>query len=321
MNWKAWIPLAVAIVLGLLAARMAINIVNSKNSEPTESMHTQSIIVAARDIEPGTLLAETDLKLGRVDAGSVPAGAFSAANQVANHVTKIALTANQPLLPTLLAEDGAGYGVGATLPKGMRAITLPIDDVSGVAGFIQPTCRVDVVATIQTEGKPMSKTVLENLQVFAVGGRTGPAQPPQPGQPPEQIRTLTLLVQPEDAEKLDLAINNGRVRLILRNGKDKSVSTSEGATIATLKGGSTRDPFAPVDPTNASNNANTTPAIPASEQQGNEPPQPWVIEVIRGGTTTTQTFNLNKTTKPAPAKAPKDGTEVSDTHQESTPNH
>ncbi|MBC7784143.1 MAG: Flp pilus assembly protein CpaB [Burkholderiales bacterium] len=290
MNWKAWIPLAVAIVLGLLAARMAMNFVGAKSSEEASSTTMTSILVAAHDIEPGTPLTDTDLKLAKVDAASVPAGSFSSAAGVTSRVTKIALTTNQAILPTLLADDGAGWGAGATLPKGMRAVTVAIDDVTGVAGFIQPTCRVDVVATIQTDGKAISKTVLEGIMVFAVGSRTGPAVAPVPGQPPEPpARTLTLLATPEQAEKLDLATTSGRVRLVLRNGKDGTKTTSDGMTIAELKGASDTDIFAPADAVQTSH----TMAIPTTNDGAPANPL-WTIEVIRGGQSSTQTFDLNK---------------------------
>ncbi len=309
MNWKAWIPLAVAIVLGLLAARMAIKIVNSKSTETVSSTNTVPILVAARDIAPGEVLADTDLKVGRVEAATVPTGAFNTPAQLVKKVTKIAILSNQPILPNLLAEDGAGYGAGAVLPKGYRAITMAIDDVSGVAGFIQPTCRVDVVATISINGKSISKTVLEGIQVFAVGGRTGPPAPPQPGQPAEQIRTLTLLATPEQAEKIDLAINNGRVRLVLRNGKDGSTANTDGTTIAMLKGGSrSEDIFASGDEQQTSSTPVTqssqTKSFDDSDTQSTGPrTTPWTVEVIRAGQTSTQTFAIP--VRPATKEQPK----------------
>jgi len=292
MNWKAWLPLAAAIVLGLIAARMAMSVISSQPAEQQSTAHLTPIVVAAGEIDPGTTLTAEHLKLGKVDAADMPIGAFLTPDQLINRVTKVSLSPNQPLFASLLAEEGSGMGVGATLPKGMRAITLEINDVSGVAGFIQPTCKVDVVGTIQSDGKPLSKTVLENILVFAVGGRTGPAVPPQPGQPVEQARTITLLCTPEQAEKLELATSSTRVRLVLRNGKDTSTSQSDGITIAELKGNAdtSGDPFAEAGTQNTSFTPATT--QPTSISQSPQQKQNWTVEIIKAGQQSTQTFEI-----------------------------
>lgn len=236
MNWKAFVPLAVAIVLGLIAARLAMNVV-SFTPTATEVVATNltPIVVATGDIPPGTILTEMHLKLGKVENNNIPNGAFTAPGQLINKVTKVSLAANQPVLPALLAEDGSGVGVGATLPEGMRAITVDINDVSGVAGFIQPSCSVDIVGTIQSEGRSVAMTILENIRVLAVGSRTGPTAPAaEPGQPVEQAKTVTLLCTPAQAEKLELASSSTRIRLVLRNGRDETLSDTRGVTIADL---------------------------------------------------------------------------------------
>jgi pilus assembly protein CpaB len=300
MNWKAYIPLAVAIVMGLLAARMAMNLVSGQPEVVQVATNLTPIVVAAGEIEPGTVLTEQHLRLGKVDAADVPAGAFTMPGQVVNKVVKVGLTPGQPILPSLLAAEGSGTGVSVMLPKGFRAITLEINDVSGVAGFIQPSCKVDVVGTIQADGKPLAKTILESIPVFAVGGRTGPAQPPQPGQPIEQARTITLLCTPEQAEKLELATSSTRIRLVLRNGQDTGTSDSDGITIAELKGhsrGDGSDPFGEAGPHNASDpttrpSADPKGVHPVADVHQQPAKQPWTIEVIRGGVQSTQVFEI-----------------------------
>lgn len=299
MNWKAWLPLAVAIVLGLVAARVAMNVISERPAEVAPvATNLTPIVLATGDIPPGTLLTEQHLKLGNVESTNVPAGAFTAGQPLVGRVTKIAMSVNQPVLPTLLAESDAGLGIGATLPEGMRAITVEINDVSGVAGFIQPTCRVDVVGTLQDNGKSVAKTVLENIMVLAVGSRTGPATPPEPGQPVEQARTITLLCTPEQAEKLELASASTRVRLVLRNGEDKSTLSTDGVTLADLRGKSQgTDIFASPGATLTSDEVPATQPVaqfPASKKQ-------WTVEIIRAGTQSTQTFEL-EATKPQTQK-------------------
>ncbi|HEY0008917.1 MAG TPA: Flp pilus assembly protein CpaB [Tepidisphaeraceae bacterium] len=229
MNWKAWLPLGVAIVLGLIAARVAMNLVSAPQSG--QSIQMQRIVVASRDIEPGAALTAEDLAPGQVDAANAPVGTFSAPHEATGRVTKIALVKGQPILQSVLAHDGAGAGVAVTLPPGMRAFTVSIDETSGVAGMIQPTCRVDVVTTLQSDGRSKAKTLLENIHVLSVGSRLSPNAPQT-----EPAKSVTLLVTPSDAEKLELASSTGRVRLLLRNGHDQSLVGSDGQTIAELKG-------------------------------------------------------------------------------------
>jgi pilus assembly protein CpaB len=191
------------------------------------------VVVAARDIEPGTTQGDGDLKVGHVDPASAPVGGATSPSELAGRVTKVALSTNQAVLQSLLAEQGSGTGVAATLPPGMRAITVAIDEVSGVAGFITPQSKVDLVTTVQVEGKQTAKTMLERIQVLAVGGRlSGGAQP---GEQP--ARNVTLLVTPEQAEQIELATNAGRVRMLLRNGRDESDVKSDGTTLVELRDG------------------------------------------------------------------------------------
>lgn len=291
MNWKAWLPLGIAIVLGLLAARVAMNLVSERQSVviPAET-HLTPVAMAAGDLPAGTRLTEQHIKMGKVESSNVPAGAFTDPQSLVGRVTKIALSTNQPIVPGILAEKEAGIGIGATLPEGMRAITVEINDVSGVAGFIQPTCRVDVVGTLQDNGKSIAKTVLENIQVLAVGSRTGPAQPAEPGQPVEPARTITLLCTPEQAEKLELASSSTRIRLVLRNGEDKTTLNTPGVTLADLKGKSNNsDPFAASGVTLTSDTLPTT--LPVAQLTA--PKRQWTVEIIRAGASSKQTIEID----------------------------
>lgn len=247
MKWKAYIPLAVAIVLGLFAARIATSLVNSAPAITTPQIATTDSVVLARDIEPGTTLAETDLVHAKLASESLPTGALTSSQQLVGKVTKISLVRGQTITPNLLAEDGAGYGVGATLPEGMRAVTIDINDTTGVAGFILPKSRVDVIATLSVDGKSVAKTVLESVQVLAVGPRINPTAPAEQGNngQAQPSRTVTLLVKPKDAEKVELAASMSRLRLVLRNGRDGTTADSDGVSVAQLNGTPTTGPSIP----------------------------------------------------------------------------
>lgn len=298
MKWKAFLPLAVALVMGLFAARMAMNLVGVEGPKIVAATNFTPIVVAGRDIEAGAALAETDLATIKVESGNLPDGAMTTNSQAVGHVLKIAVTKGQPILPSLIAADGAGFGVAATLPPGYRLTTVEINDITGVNGFIQPQTRVDIVSTIQLDSKSTTKTLLQSVLVFAVGGRTNPLAPIDPAAPP--AHTVTLLVKPADAERLELAASMTRLRMVLRNGKDTEDYTSNGMTIADLKGDKTdaaADPFAAPGMQNV---ADTTPTTMPSGAKTS-----WTIQIIKGGATSSQTLDV-PAAKPAaePAKAP-----------------
>jgi len=286
MKWKAYVPLAVALVLGLFAARMAMNLVGVEAPKIVAATNFTPIVVAGRDIEAGTALAETDLATMKVDSNALPDNAMLATNLAVGKVIKIGLTKGQPILPSELAEEGAGYGVAASLPPGFRLVTVDINEITGVAGFIQPKCRVDIVSTIQNDGKPITKTLLQSVLVFAVGGRTNPTAPIDPQAP--AAHTVTLLVKPEDAERLELASTVTRLRMVLKNGKDTDEVSGNGITLAELKGDAD-DAADPDGPTvqNAADVHPTTQPTKAGKMS-------WTIQVIKGGAMSTQKIDIPK---------------------------
>ena len=308
MNWKAWTPLAVAIVLGLIAARLAMNVVTIPgDASVSHDTPMADIVVTTKDVPAGATLGVLDLKLAKIDAASVPVGAFTDVNAAMAKVARIALTPGQPILPSVLTEEGAGYGISATLPPGYRAITLEINDVSGVAGFITPKSRVDIVTTIQIDGKPTAKTLLESIEVLACGTRTDPNAPAA-----EAAKTVTLLVTPEDAERIELIVSSSRVRLILRNGRDKGRLNSDGITLAELKSGKSDEKSAPVQ--NAVSTGTDPFATPMNTSNTGPTTQPaktnWTVEIIKAGQQSTQQFEVPVAPpqeKPADKQEPRKG--------------
>lgn len=299
MNWKAFTPLAIAIVLGLLAARVGMSLVNNAPQAILAPTNLVETVVAARDIEAGATLAATDVTIVKTTPEALPTGAFTQPAQVASRVLKVSVTRGQALVPSLLADDGAGYGVGATLPAGYRAITVDINDITGVAGFILPKCKVDVVTTLSIEGKSVAKTVLESVTVLAVGSRTNPTTPTDPQQP--QSRTVTLLVKPKDAEKVELAATVGRVRLVLRNGKDETQAESEGITLAELKGHSSEqsDPFADSQLASSPTTRPSGSIFPVAQVKEVPVTKVWPVQIIKGGQLTVQNFDVPTAAKTA----------------------
>lgn len=236
MNWKTWAPLGVALVLGLIAAKVAITVIGKNHG--AGSSDTVPVVVALKDIDAGAVLTAADLKVARIERVNAPAAAFADINVLEGRTLTTSLSENVPLVPTMLADAGTGSGLQALLPPGMRAMTVDVGEVKGSSDFITPRSKVDVVTTVTEDGqsKPVARTLLEDVTVMAVGTRMNANTPSGP----EPARTITLLLTPEQAELLELATTTTKVRLMIRNGHDASKIASEGTTVAELRGSTTR---------------------------------------------------------------------------------
>jgi pilus assembly protein CpaB len=180
-----------------------------------------TVVVAAFDLPVGTRLAEKDLRLVRMPSGDLPDGYFRTTSELVGRGVVTPIGRNEILLATKVAAENAGAGLPAAIPPGMRAVTVKVNDVIGVAGFAQPGTHVDVLLT----GNPRrnndpadvtATTILQNVQVLAAGQqlRTNAEGKPQ------SVPVITLLVSPEEAQKLALATQEGRIQLTLRNPLD-----------------------------------------------------------------------------------------------------
>jgi pilus assembly protein CpaB len=229
MNWKTWVPLVLAVVLGLVAMKVARDMM-ARNKSGTAKESGMSVVVVKNDVPAGAQLTAEDLTVTRMSGELNPQVVFSNATDVEGRVAKVELTRGAPVMETLLAPKGTGAGLQALIPEGRRAITVEINEFSGVAGFLTPGCRVDVVATLNGEGEEMvSRIIVQNIVVQAVGARTKADGDPAP------VKSVTLIVAPKEAEAIELAAATGRPRLVLRSGTDNDTSLSEGVTVAELR--------------------------------------------------------------------------------------
>jgi len=176
------------------------------------------VVVAADDIQVGAKLEAHDVRVVTLPQSAVPPGAFSATSKVLGRGAILPMSNGEFILPSKLAALNAGAGLPSLIPPGMRAVSVRVNDVVSVAGFVQPGARVDVLAT-GTQGsgnERQTTTVLENVAVIAVGknldrNATADAQ---------TAPVITLLVSPDDAQKLALVSQEGRIQLSLRNPLD-----------------------------------------------------------------------------------------------------
>jgi pilus assembly protein CpaB len=176
------------------------------------------VIVAADDLQVGARVEEHDIKIIRIPAGDLPAGAPRRKADVLGHGVIIPISKGEFILSNKLAGENAGAGLPSLIPPGMRAVSVRVNEVVSVAGFVTPGTRVDVLLTGTPTGgaEPETTTVLQNVAVLASGHTlertaTGEAQ---------NTPVITLLLSPDDAQKVTLASTEGKIQLVLRNPLD-----------------------------------------------------------------------------------------------------
>jgi len=195
------------------------------------------VVVAKTDIPVGQKITAENLTLLPMPNGSVPEGAFRKTDVVVGRVAIIPIGVREPITSTKLAPEGTEGGLSAVIPSGYRAMTVKVDDVVGVSGFIMPGSFVDVVAIIVPPGAgadqkgPISKIVLQSIKVLASGPKI---DTPENQRTPAEVRSVTLQVTPEQAEKLVLAANEGKLQLVMRNYSDQDDANTQGANKNTL---------------------------------------------------------------------------------------
>jgi pilus assembly protein CpaB len=227
-------------------------------------------VVAAKPTPVGTMIAAEDLKVVPWPTDSQVPGGFSKPEEIVGRGLVESLSENEPVTESKLAPRAAGAGLPPTIPPGMRAMAVRVNDVVGVAGFTVPGTHVDVIVTAKAGADAMSRAVLSNIQVLTAGTRM---EQQKKDNQPIATTVVTLLVTPQDAEKLALAASDGNVVLALRNPLDTDETKTSGARMAALM--SSPDP-APVRRVVEGKPRMVTPPPPPP------PPAPYTIEAIRG---------------------------------------
>jgi pilus assembly protein CpaB len=206
----------VALVAGFIASVYVYKNLQSKNGVNTEA--GAEVIVAANDLQVGARVEERDIRVIRIPASDLPPGAPRKKSDVIGHGVIIPISKGEFILPNRLAGENAGSGLPALIPPGMRAVSVRVNEVVSVAGFVTPGTRVDVLLTGTPGGggDEETTTVLQNIAVLASGHTlertsTGEAQ---------NTAVITLLVTPDDAQRLTLASSEGHIQLALRNPLD-----------------------------------------------------------------------------------------------------
>ncbi|MFQ5678317.1 MAG: Flp pilus assembly protein CpaB [Gemmatimonadota bacterium] len=237
MQNRVGIILLLALVSGAVAVYLGFTVLRdpaAPRAARAAEGETTPVAVAARDIEAGSPLAPEDVRLIAWPSASVPEGYSSSPSEVVGRGLLTSVKMNEPLLSGKLALKEAGGGLPIVIPEGMRAVSVKVDEVISIAGFVLTGTRVDVLVTLDDRGtanqEPVTQLVLQNIEVKAAG--TTYQRDPQ-GQP-QQVTVVTLLVDPEQAEKLTLAATRGRIQLALRNTLDLDTVSTPGARFRNL---------------------------------------------------------------------------------------
>ena len=239
----------------------------------TVSLPTRPVVVAAADLELGAELRADDLRVVLWPESAMPMGAFANPEDVVGRGLVMPVIQNEPILPMKLAGKGAGSGLTVVIPEGKRAVSVRVNEVIGVAGYVLPGTRVDVLATASPTDKRQdttTKLVLSNVQVLAAGTKL--EQDGEQGKP-VSVNVVTLLVTPEEAEKLTLGATEGKIQLALRNPLDKDTPETPGIQPASLLGTASARPVRRSGSARASRPVATVAAAAAPES---------TVEIIRG---------------------------------------
>lgn len=271
---------------------------------------TRPVVIAAKDVGEGKAIDREAVTVAEWPINTIPAGAYASIDSVAGRVTRIDVFRGEVIVPGRLAPDGVGPGLQVKITPGKRAVSIKIDDVSGISGMVQPNSRVDVLVTTRdpSTGKDVAKTFMSNMRVLSVGTISATSADNRPIQAP----TATLEVTPAEAERLMIAQGTGRIQLSLRGYGDPDSIRTTGANsedvLAQLRAAPAvkPEPARRVSSGGGSGGRRSTPSVqqaappppqvvaapPASGEVAAKPkaPDTATVQIFKGGTQDTRKF-------------------------------
>ncbi|WP_263356069.1 Flp pilus assembly protein CpaB [Acidicapsa ligni] len=233
-----------------------------------------SYMATAHEVEAGQTLRAEDLKPIDWPSAIPLVGTFTKPQDVVGRTVLYPLASGEPILDKQLAAPGSGAGLSRKVPDGMRALSLKSDQVVGVAGFLFPGTHVDVLVTyvVPASNSPITSTVLQNAEILAAGLK----MEPDPKGQPAPVDVVTLLVSPEDAQRVVLASTQGRVHFVLRNGRDNEQVKEQPVQMSAL--GQVADARSPVK------------AKPVKKSSEAQAPAKYSVQVLNGDKSTMESF-------------------------------
>ncbi len=251
------------------------------------AVEMKKVVIAAQELPAGGVLKAEDLTTADWPANLATTGVFSKVDEVVGRSLIYPVGDKDIIRERDLAAPGSGIGLTAKIPPGMRAVSVRSNEIVGVAGFLYPGSRVDVLATMRPMGgtsiitEPITQTVLQDVEVATAGQRIQP----DPEGKPQTVTVVTLLLTPEDAQKLLLASNQATIQFVLRSGADKEKVETDPVSVDQLVTGK-KKPAPPPAP--ARRTARTT--VARRPQAAPKPPDFYTVEVIHGDQRSEETF-------------------------------
>lgn len=271
------IVLLLAIGCGVGASYITYRILRERQVVPDLGLRAERparpVVVAAVPITYGTVLRSEQLKVVSWPADT-PEGSYGDLDTLVGRAILVEAVPEEPILESKLAPVNSQGGLPATIPRGKRAVSVRVNEMIGVAGFVLPRTRVDVLVSVNPQGdkaRAASKLILQNVEVLAAGQRT---ERDEDGKP-ETVNVITLLVDPSEAEKLTLAGYEGDLQLALRNSLDLDSVKTAGAVLGTMVQGQPAPKVVRA----------AAPSKPPKEE-----PAVQTVEVIRGSSRTVEKF-------------------------------
>ncbi|PYR31762.1 MAG: Flp pilus assembly protein CpaB [Acidobacteria bacterium] len=233
---RVFIVLVLAITAGGAFALGTYNYVQNLPTQTT-TIPTKPVVVAASDLDVGAELSKDNIRIIQWPANAVPTNVISDPKDVIGRGLILPMIQNEPFLPMKLASAEAGAGLPPAIPPGLRALSIKVNEVIGVAGYVLPGTRVDVLVTVSPgqggQGDVTSKVILTNVQVVAAGTKIDRETDKNK---PMAVTVVTVLVTPEESERLTLASTEGKIQLALRNPLDKATPLTRGIRQSALLG-------------------------------------------------------------------------------------
>jgi pilus assembly protein CpaB len=246
MNRRLFTILLSAFFIAALCSFLVFKVV-SRHITAAPMARTTSVVAAARNVPIGSILKDSDLTTIEI-GGTLPQGVILKPQDAVGRGVLSNLYAGEPIVNSRLAAPGSGGGLAATIPDGMRADAIKVDDVVGVAGFVTPGMRVDVLVSGNPPGTnnnsaqgTITKTLLQNIEVLSAGTDI---QKDAEGKP-QQVQVVNLLVTPDQAELLSLAGSETHIQLVLRNPLDTKIAKPAETSMAALFAPNGGTPAAP----------------------------------------------------------------------------
>jgi len=232
-----------ALLTAVAASFMVTSFLRRKAMEASTPPSLKPVVVSVADLTFGKTLEASDLRVAMFPEEAVPKGAVSTIDSLIGQTTKVFLAEAEPVLVSKLSSIGGGLSL--LIAPTMRAVSIKVDKVSGVSGFVLPGDRVDVIAISRqsggSSGGALAKTILQNIEILAAGEKTE-----KKGNEPITVQAVTLLIDPAGAEALALAASEGIINLTLRNPNDtQTAEMSEGLTSNELFGSGKKKEVAP----------------------------------------------------------------------------